>query len=989
MATRSLPVYQEQEIDDANKEPCTECVFRPMWGTVSGCIVSPLRRYSLVSEKEVNQNEPVDLLIVADAPTEADGKKDKFFSDTLGKEVLRRVQRMGLTTFAIIPAVRCHPKGDVDYNVLTKKYKEKPGQKSRYTPKPTPLELANKAVVQCSEYVTRALVDYRPKLTLAMGSLATSALGLGGNVNNLRTHPFRKKRGLKRLSSAEGTLITVDRFRASFSETDLRALKRDLDRVSFLRKTSELSKRGSRKNIKHVTLDTVPKVKGFVDFVLTHKWKEPTLLALDFESENLDLNVETNKVLNVGFSFSCDEDTAFVVPLWHSGTPFTNEELGEVREQIARLFATESELAGWIAHAAQAEQSMAKLFFGTYIGGPKNPMIDTQLLAFLYDENRKGSIHLPYSLETLCGDYLGFLWYGQSDIKKKRDRLAFEPMDVVNDYVGIDAVMTVRLLLEILDMMKDNGSLEDSWRLARKLYAEGIEYVTDMRLTGQAQNRDLLRNLRRPDSVVQQRMQELEDKFMNSEAVAETMEILSEKKGSKGAKGQMKKRFSANRKVLFNTKALDHWQTLFCEVMGIEGAAYSVDKAFQDDHEHIPEVVEFAELRKLHKLDGTYLKPIANWLQHPNCVFDGRLRPYFSLLGAKTGRLSCSDPNTQNVPTRGSIRVAKQIKALTEAELGNVLVQLDFSQAEVRWLGIMASDENLAAKYRRAKEVDALLKKDPNNKELQRLKKVEGDLHRSTAIQMYNLDLSLLDTDPDFVEVKRQAAKSICFGLIYGKTAESLAMDLGVPVEQMREDIDKWLAQFPQAREFLNQLESDARTLGYVRSPFGRRRHLPEARSNNRSVANRAARQARNTPIQSAASDCCMYAAAKLRRALAAHPDPRIRAIKLVNTVHDSVVAEVMQDADVIQMYCELAQEIFTDENMLMEDFGVPITVPLAVDFEIGANWANMRPYVFTEETMNAALYDADKIRGLPPGSLFKDRKDWYNDVKKEAAIAA
>jgi hypothetical protein len=214
-----------------------------------------------------------------------------------------------------------------------------------------------------------------------------------------------------------------------------------------------------------------------------------------------------------------------------------------------------------------------------------------------------------------------------------------------------------------------------------------------------------------------------------------------------------------------------------------------------------------------------------------------------------------------------------------------------------------------------------------------------------------------------------------CFGLIYGKAAKSLAKDLGIDEEEANEAVDLWLSQFPKAAEWLTSMEEFAVENGYVKSAFGRWRRLPEAQSSNMSVVNRAKRPSRTTPIQSAASDGCIYAACRLRDALRFSEDPKIRSIKLINTVHDSLIAEVPAEADVIRSYAKLAKSIFTDRNLLKDDFGVDIIVPLAVDFDIGLNWGNMTDYDFTEKALQRALHDAEVLRKQPAGTLLSDLK--------------
>lgn len=967
---RELPIYKTVDLIDEDDSPCAECPSRDRIksGAVH-CARVGARRYDHESSLAKPQ-DPVGLLVVADVPSKIDNDKSRFWSDPEAKALIQEIKALGFSSFIIAPAVRCYPGDDIDHFVLTKKYKGTP----KFS-KTKPLDVAKSSVPHCAAYTHRLVENLNPTLTLAMGPLATEALGMKGGIPYLRArmHP---RAGIAAVRKKEGTVVTHDRFMMKKSPWARQDVKHDLKKLYGIATTGISTPRGDRKTITHHVLDTVDKVKDFVDMVLKTEWDPTEIWAFDFEADNTLMSTEANRLLNVGFARRFDENTAYVIPFAHPETPFSGDDLKQVYAEMKRLFRSEgAKFYAWLAHAAAFEVKSTKLFFDEWVGEAGDiPILDTQIIAYLLDEDRKakGIAKDPYGLETLALDYMGFTWYTDTKIKSMRSSLSDEPLERVNEYVGIDAVVTARLFNTLLERSMEEGPKEigsdgDLLRLAVKLYSPATIYTCDLTLTGQKVNGDLLRKLRAADSSIVHRLREIDQTFQNAPEVKRAMKALQ--KNAFG--GQMKPMFATAATWRFSLTSQDHRRALFWDVLELDGADESVDKKFQERHKGQPLVKLYSEYQGLSKLDSSYLEPIATYLQSPNSP-DGRLRPRFKLTDTATGRLAGADPNSQNMP-RGDTRDKKQIKALFVAETGKVLIQLDFSQAEVRWLGVLSGDEELAKKYRLAMEIDELLLKDPNNKELKKRKKLEGDLHMSTALAMYNLDPSILDTDPEAAKLARQKAKAVCFGLIYGKSAKALAADLGISVEEAEEAVERWLDQFPRAREWLEETEELVAKNGYVRSPFGRWRRLPEATSDDISVANRAKRQSRNTPIQSAASDCCIYAACKLRKALRTSENPGLRECKLINTVHDSLVAEVPADIDVVRAYCELARSIFTDPDLLMEDFGIAITVPMAVDFDIGVNWACMRDYDFTEEALKRAMYDAEVMRKMPVGALLED----------------
>lgn len=902
--------------------------------------------------------EPVEVLVVGDPPFGDDAAFDEYMHDSMGRRIITALKALN-TSVLVIPAVRCHPRGDVDHFILKKKYK------GGFTfQRKTPLDYAYEAVAQCQDYLAMVLPKVRPRIVVAMGPLATEALGLGRGVHSLRVKPLQRL-GIKTISQ-EGTMVTFDRGYATVSAHAQRDLYADFEeRLPNLLRIGHATPKGRRDTIRHTVLTTVGQVEGFVDAALG----TADLLSFDYETAGLPFSPKVNRILNAGFSFRKKEDEAVVIPVAHPETPFLANDLPEVYKALRKLLDPPKgvKLHGYIAHNAQFEAGITKAFLDVWLGETADlAILDTMVLAYLEDENRHGiGIEKPYALETLASNYLDFRWYETTQIKGRRDRLIEERLDLVNEYVGVDAAVTSRLFNFLTQRMRAEGSYKDLMNLALRLYSPAIRYTTDLTLTGQAVDVELLRMLRMPNSSIKRRLHEIDAAFDAAPEVARAM--ASSAQGETEAKA--KPLFNTNKRTGFSINSPLHRKALFWGVMKLEGADESQDKGFQKLHESEPLVALYTEHNKLSKLDTAYLAPIADFLQQ-SPFGDMRVRPSFNLINTTSGRLSANNPNSQQTP-RGDTRDKRQIKALFRAALGRVLVQLDFSQAEVRWLGILSGDENLARKYAIAEELKEALLRDPTNKDLQRRLVVDGDLHMSTALDMYQLPRDLPFTDKDKAKLARQDIKTITFGLIYGKIAFSLAKDLKIEEEEAARKINLWMGQFPHAAQWLLDVDDSIGRTGIAHSPFGRWRRLPEAMASNVSVRNRAKRQARNTPIQSAASDFCIYAACKLRDALRA--DPLLRDVRLINTVHDSLIAEMPNDPEVVEAYCRVAKRIFTDRSLIQEDFGVQIHVPLAVDFEIGPNWGNLQGYDLTPPSLERCLHNAQVLAGMPSGTLYSD----------------
>jgi DNA polymerase-1 len=294
--------------------------------------------------------------------------------------------------------------------------------------------------------------------------------------------------------------------------------------------------------------------------------------------------------------------------------------------------------------------------------------------------------------------------------------------------------------------------------------------------------------------------------------------------------------------------------------------------------------------RGLAKLKGTYIDALPT-LVNPET---GRVHTQISQAVAATGRLSSSDPNLQNIPIRTEI--GREIRKAFIAEPGHVLVSADYSQIELRVLAHLSGDETLIAAFERG-----------------------DDIHDQTAAKVFGADSTL---DPH--ELRRRA-KIVNYALLYGKTAFTLAKDIGVPQQAAQQFIDAYFAGFPRVREFIDRTLEEARLSGVVRTMFGRRRPVPELTSRNRMIAAAAERAAVNMPIQGTAADILKRAMIDVFAALAAsHPRAR-----MILTVHDELLFEAPEGE---------ADEVAAIVKQHMSA-AVPLRVPLDVDVGIGENW--------------------------------------------------
>jgi DNA polymerase I len=301
------------------------------------------------------------------------------------------------------------------------------------------------------------------------------------------------------------------------------------------------------------------------------------------------------------------------------------------------------------------------------------------------------------------------------------------------------------------------------------------------------------------------------------------------------------------------------------------------------------------EWRALQKLKGTYIDALPQ-LVNPAT---GRVHTCFNQAVAATGRLSSSDPNLQNIPIRTEL--GRAIRAAFIADLGQVLISADYSQIELRVLAHLAGDEALIGAFRRG-----------------------DDIHDQTALKVFGPASGL---DPH--ELRRRA-KIVNYALLYGKTAFTLAKDIGVTQAAAQEFIEAYFAGFPRVRAFIDRTLDEARSTGVVKTMFGRRRLVPELRSRNGQIRSAAERVTVNMPIQGTAADILKRAMIDVHAELVGrYGRPGPTTPRMILTVHDELLFEVPR---------ALTDEVADLVRQKMEQ-AATLEVPLTVDLGVGENW--------------------------------------------------
>lgn len=302
-----------------------------------------------------------------------------------------------------------------------------------------------------------------------------------------------------------------------------------------------------------------------------------------------------------------------------------------------------------------------------------------------------------------------------------------------------------------------------------------------------------------------------------------------------------------------------------------------------------PIVADVLQYRQYSKLKSTYADGLLKVIDP-----DSRIRTSFQMTVTATGRLSSTEPNLQNIPTR--TKLGSEMRRMFVAEEGCVLVDADYSQIELRLLAHMAGDEVMQQAFLSG-----------------------ADFHTVTAANVFHVDAA--DVTPQM----RSSAKAVNFGIVYGISAFSLSQDIGVTVAEAKDYMDRYFATYTGVKDYMDRIVETAREQEYVETLLHRRRALPELKSSNFNLRAFGERVALNMPIQGTAADVIKLAMVRVHRRL---KEEKLRA-RLIMQVHDELIVECPQEEQ---------QQV---ERLLAEEMeGVmALSVPLLAEAHSGKNW--------------------------------------------------
>ena len=319
---------------------------------------------------------------------------------------------------------------------------------------------------------------------------------------------------------------------------------------------------------------------------------------------------------------------------------------------------------------------------------------------------------------------------------------------------------------------------------------------------------------------------------------------------------------------------------------GYSTNAEVLDK-LRDKHEIIDKITEY---RQIVKLNSTYVEGLLG-IMNP---ISNRIHSSFNQTITTTGRISSTEPNLQNIPVK--MEMGRKIRKVFIAGKNHKLVDADYSQVELRVLANMSGDENM---------IDAF--------------KHGEDIHAKTASQIFDVDIN------DVTPRQRSEAKSINFGIVYGKSDFGLSEDLNIPVKQAKEYINSYFEKYSKIKEFMDRTIEDATVNGYITTLLNRRRYIPELKSSNFMLRNAGKRAAMNAPIQGSAADIIKIAMVNVYKKL---EESNLKS-KLILQVHDELIVEATDDE------LEIVEKIVREE---MEN-AFSMDVHLDVDLNVGYSW--------------------------------------------------
>lgn len=688
--------------------------------------------------------------------------------------------------------------------------------------------------------------------------------------------------------------------------------------------------------------------------------KQTGYASTDFETSGTNAMYPGSYPTILGVSFQ--PGSAWIIPLGHKESPFINEwEL--VLKYFGREIIENPEIVK-IGQNIKYEINWWHKYGITMIGR----VFDTMLAKYLLDEER------PHGLKEMVTrflpEYSGYDLPGQPSSKAGVDRMiefwSNIPIDDLSKYCALDADLTFRLWVFFERRLIDNKF----YTLFRNMMMMASRVLAEVEWRGMSIDKDYLLDLvdkykikieecsirlksnpmilsygkARLKSIKRKMVRDIRDEIeeLEREGGNEVMIKNREEKISRYIAGDYitKKELEMLEPVNFNSPK----QMIDLLFESPDGFEFNIIKYTENkktkkktntpstDEEVLLELKDLddtgfiknlLELRGLTKLNSTYVQGMWERLNSKN-----KIHGSFLLHGTVTGRLSSRDPNLQNIPRDTT---ASDIKKMFIPPRGKLILQLDYSQAELRVLAAAAKEEIMIQWFASGR-----------------------DIHLATACHKWEEDYDEIlkiykdESHSEFEKwkIRRKQAKTINFGIVYGQTAKKLAVNLStddyrVSFEEAQEFLDHFNDQFPAISKYITRQQKFATKNGFVFNLFGRKRRLPNVDSDNWGKKSEALRQAINAPIQGAASDFTLFSSILIREHIRRHLLPQ--SLEQVGTVHDSLKYYI-DPIDIHETVPKLYSICRNPETKKWFNFEVR-GIEMKVDFEIGKNWGELYRY--------------------------------------------
>ncbi|MFA6890785.1 MAG: DNA polymerase I [Sphaerochaetaceae bacterium] len=575
-----------------------------------------------------------------------------------------------------------------------------------------------------------------------------------------------------------------------------------------------------------------------VEGLLQQARKESEFLAFDTETDS----VEEMHATLLGFSFAWKEGEAYYVPVDDAN-----------RNDVKQLLSRHLNRFRLIGQNIKYDYKVMKRL-GVVL---ENLYFDTMIAAWLLD-----SAGRAFNLDYLADKYLNYKTIHYDELIPKGKTIADVPLEKAKEYGGEDSDLAFRLW-RLFSVKLSERHLDD---LMRNVEMPLVNVLAEMEWAGITLDRKRTEKL----SVEFSAMMEKAEAQIYAYAGA---------RFNLNSPLQMQKILFSDLKIPPGTRTRTGFST-------------SSD-VLEPLAESYPIVKEILAYRQISKLRNTYIDTLPGMIE-PS---DGRIHPHFLQTGTETGRLSCNNPNLQNIPVRSE--EGRKIRSAFVSSPGWVFLSADYSQIELVVLSHMAQDAELMNAFRNGE-----------------------DIHRSTAAKIYH------EFDAFVTPEQRRVAKTINFGVVYGISPHSLSLDLGITHAEAKAFIDNYFETYKGVAAYIERIHQDAERDGFVTTLLGHRREIKEIRSANRIERAKAQRISVNTVIQGSAADIVKLAMLKVSGAMKA---AGVRS-RLLLQVHDELIFEVPEE------------EVETMKNLVASSMegAYRLSVPLKVGVETASDWGGM-----------------------------------------------